>query len=170
MRPLFVLEHHARQAAGGARPGTDPVIDAGLEIDSLIKTMNVAADLGLLENIPVGAPIRPHRFRRTFAITARKYPWTQIALNWQFKHASHFMTQSYYALNDDVTAEDNEVGKELVEAAVDRLADLYARHERGEPLYGKAAPRVVNEFGAIAADVAAVEAEGRAGLDGGFDG
>src|SRR5260370_30226676 len=68
---------------------------------------------------------------------------------------------------DDVTADDNEVGKELVEAAVDRLADLYARHERGEPLYGKAAPRVVSEFDAIDADVAAVEAEG---LAGGFDG
>src|SRR6266542_6505508 len=71
------------------------------------------------------------------------------------------------ALNDDVTADDNEVGKELVEAAVDRLADLYARHERGEPLYGKAGPRVVSELGAIAADVAAAEAEGQ---DGGFGG
>jgi len=77
------------------------------------------------------------------------------------------MTQGYYALNDDVTADDNQVGKELVEAAVDRLADLYERHERGEPLYGKAAPRIVSEFGAIAADVAAVETEGQAG---GFDG
>ena len=148
-------------------PGTDPVIDAGQEIDGLIKTMNVAADLGLLEHIPDGAPIRPHRFRRTFAITARKYPWMQIALNWQFKHASHFMTQGYYALNDDVTADDNEIGKELVEAAVDRLSDLYVRHERGEPLYGKAAPRVVSEFGAIAADVAAVAADRQPG---GFDG
>jgi len=35
------------------------------------------------------------------------------------------------------------------------------------PLYGKAAPRIVSEFGAIAADVAAVETEGQAG---GFDG
>src|SRR5947209_18706876 len=60
--------------------------------------------------------------------------------------------------------------KGAVEAAVDRLADLNARHERGEPLYGKAAPRIVSEFGAIAADVAAIEAEGQAGLDGGFDG
>jgi len=161
------LSWHDDRIVVSARHGTDPVIDAGQEIDSLIKTMNIAADLGLLENIPDGAPIRPHRFRRTFAITARKYPWMQIALNWQFKHASHFMTQSYYALNDDVTADDNEVGKELVEAAVDRLADLYARHERGEPLYGKAAPRVVSEFGAIAADVAAVETVGQAGR---FDG
>jgi len=77
------------------------------------------------------------------------------------------MIQTYYALNDDVTADDNQVGKELVEAAVDRLADLYARHERGEPLYGKAARRIVNEFGAIAAEVAAVEAEGQAGGFGG---
>jgi len=80
------------------------------------------------------------------------------------------MTQSYYALNDDVTANDNEVGKELVEAAVDRLAELYERHERGEPLYGKAAARVVSEFGAIGADVAAVEAEGRDEVDGAFGG
>jgi hypothetical protein len=161
------LSWHADRIVVSARPGTDPVINAGPEIDGLIKTINVAADLGLLENIPDGAPIRPHRFRRTFAITARKYPWMQIALNWQFKHASHFMTQSYYALNDDVTADDNEVGKELVEAAVDRLADLYTRHERGEPLYGKAAPRVVSEFGAIAADVATVEADRQpAGFDG----
>ena len=164
------LSWHDDRIVVSARPGTDPVIDAGQEIDGLIKTMNVAADLGLLENIPDGAPIRPHRFRRTFAVTARKYPWMQIALNWQFKHASHFMTQSYYALNDDVTADDNEVGKELVEAAVDRLADLYERHERGEPLYGKAAARVVSEFGAIAADVTTVEVEGQAGVDGGFGG
>lgn len=66
-----------------ARPGSDPVIDPWLEIDSLIATMNVAADLGLLEHIPEGAPIRPHRFGRTFAITASRYPWMQIALNWQ---------------------------------------------------------------------------------------
>ena len=97
------LSWHPERIVVTARPGTDPVIDAGAEIDSLIATMNVAADLGLLEPIPDGDPIRPHRFRRTFAITARKYPWMQIALNWQFKHASHFMTQSYYALNDDVT-------------------------------------------------------------------
>ena len=58
--------------------------------------------------------------------------------------------------------------KELVEAAVDRLADLYERHERGEPLYGKAAARVVSEFGAIAADVTTVEVEGQAGVDGGL--
>jgi hypothetical protein len=162
------LTWHEDRIVVSARPDTDPVIDAGLEIDSLIKTMNVAADLGLLENIPEGAPIRPHRFRRTFAIAARKYPWMHIALNWQFKHASHFMTQGYYALNDDVTADDRTtVGMELVEAAVDRLADFYARHERGEPLYGKAAPRVVSEFGAIAADVAAVEADRQ---HGGFDG
>lgn len=161
------LSWHENRIVVSARPGSDPVIDAGLEIDSLIATMNVAADLGLLEKIPDGAPIRPHRFRRTFAITARKYPWMQIALNWQFKHASHFMTQSYYALNDDVTTDDNEVGKELVEAAVDRLAELYERHEQGQPLYGRAAPRVINEFGAIAADVATVETGGQAG---GFDG
>jgi hypothetical protein len=37
-------------------------------------------------------------------------------------------------------------------------------------LYGKVAPRIVNEFGAIAADVAAVETESSAGLDGGFRG
>jgi hypothetical protein len=164
------LSWHDERIVVSARPGTDPVIDVGREIDGLIKTMNVAADLGLLERIPDGAPIRPHRFRRTFAVTARKYPWMQIALNWQFKHASHFMTQSYYALNDEVTADDNEVGKELVEAAVDRLADLYERHERAEPLYGKAANRIVSEFRAIAADVAAVEGEGQAGVDGGFGG
>lgn len=151
------LSWHDERIVVTARPGTDPVIDAGAEIDSLIATMNVAADLGLLEPIPDGAPIRPHRFRRTFAITARKYPWMQIALNWQFKHASHFMTQSYYALNDDVSAEDNEVAMELVEAAVDRLADLYQWHEQGEPLYGKAAHRLVGELDAIAADVATVE-------------
>ena len=151
------LSWHPERIVVTARPGTDPVIDAGAEIDSLIVTMNVAAELGLLEPIPDGAPIRPHRFRRTFAVTARKYPWMQIALHWQFKHASHFMTQSYYALNDDVTAEDNEVAMELVEAAVDRLADLYQQHERGEPLYGKAARRLVGELDAIAADVATVE-------------
>jgi integrase len=164
------LSWHDHRIVVSARPGTDPVIDAGQEIDGIIKTMNVAAELGLLEKIPDGAPIRPHRFRRTFAVTARKYPWMQIALNWQFKHASHFMTQGYYALNDNVTADDNEVGKELVEAAVDRLADLYERHERGEPLYGRAAARVVSEFGAISADVATVEGEGQAGVEGGFDG
>lgn len=151
------LSWHPERIVVTTRAGTYPVIDAGAEIDGLIATMNVAAELGLLEPIPDGAPIRPHRFRRTFAITARKYPWMQIALNWQFKHASHFMTQSYYALNDDVTAEDNEVAKELVEAAVDRLADLYQRHEQGEPLYGKAAHRLVGELDAIAADVATVE-------------
>src|SRR5207253_2018471 len=74
------LSWHDDRIVVSARPGTDPVIDAGQEIDSLIKTLNVAAKLGLLENIPDGAPIRPHRFRRTFAITARKYPWLQIAL------------------------------------------------------------------------------------------
>ena len=151
------LSWHPERIVVTARAGTDPVIDAGAEIDSLIATMNVAAELGLLEPIPDGAPIRPHRFRRTFAVTARKYPWMQIALHWQFKHASHFMTQSYYALNDDVTAEDNEVAMELVEAAVDRLADLYHQHEGGEPLYGKAAHRLVGELEAIAADVATVE-------------
>jgi len=147
------LTWHDERIVVAARPGTDPVIDPGDEIDVLIATMNVAADLGLLERIPDGAPIRPHRFRRTFAITARKYPWMQIALHWQFKHASHYMTQSYYALNDDVTAQDNEVASELVEAAVDRLADLYDRHEQGEALYGKAAPRLVAELDAIIADV-----------------
>ena len=114
------LTWHDKRIVVSARPGSDPVIDAGQEIDRIIATMNAAADLGLLEHIPSGAPIRPHRFRRTFAITARKYPCMQIALNWQFKHASHFVTQSYYAPNDDVTADSNEVGKELVEAAVDR--------------------------------------------------
>ena len=58
----------------------------------------------------------------------------------------------------------------LIEAAVHRLADLGERHERGEPLYGKAAPRVVSEFGAIAADVATVEAEGQARVNRGFGG
>lgn len=156
-RMAEALSWHPERIVVTARPGTDPVIDAGAEIDSLIATMNVAADLGLLEPIPDGLPIRPHRFRRTFAVTARKYPWMQIALHWQFKHASHFMTQSYYALNDDVTAEDNVVAMELVESAVDRLADLYQRYEAGEPLYGKAAHRLVGELDTIAADVATVE-------------
>ncbi|MGH9154264.1 MAG: hypothetical protein ACRD1K_00030 [Acidimicrobiales bacterium] len=157
------LTWHPERIVVTGRAGTDPVIDAGAEIDGLIATMNAAADLGLLERIPDGAPIRPHRFRRTFAITARKYPWMQIALHWQFKHASHFMTQSYYALNDDVTAEDNEVAMELVEAAVDRLADLYQRHEQGEPLYGGAARRLVGELDAISADVATAEPAGFGG-------
>jgi hypothetical protein len=77
------------------------------------------------------------------------------------------MTQSYYALNDDVTADSNEVGKELVEAAVDRLADLYERHEQGEPLYGKAAGQILSELGAVAADVTTIE-NGR--QSGGFGG
>ncbi|MGA2930044.1 MAG: hypothetical protein ABSG43_29460, partial [Solirubrobacteraceae bacterium] len=135
------LTWHPRRIVVSSRPGSDPIINAGEEIDALIATMNHAAGLGLLEAVPAGAAIRPHRFRRTFAITARKYPWMQIALHWQFKHASHYMTQSYYALNDDVTAAENEVASELVEAAVDRLADLYELHERNEPLYGSAAPR-----------------------------
>jgi hypothetical protein len=157
--------HHERIVVS-ARPGTDPVIDPGQEIDGLIATMNLAADLGLLEAIPDGASIRPHRFRRTFAITARKYPWMQIALHWQFKHASHYMTQGYYALNDDVTAEDNEVAGELVEAAVDRLADLYELHQRNEPLYGSAASRLADEFAVIATDVASVEREDSRGFEG----
>ncbi len=159
------LTWHPQRIVVSARPGSDPVIDAGDEIDSLIATMNLAAELGLLEAIPDGAAIRPHRFRRTFAITARKYPWMQIALHWQFKHASHYMTQSYYALNDDVTAAENEVASELVEAAVDRLADLYELHERNEPLYGSAAPRLADEFDAIATDVATVKRD-----DEGFEG
>ena len=160
------LTWHPQRIVVSARPGSDPVIDAGDEIDSLITTMNLAADLGLLEAIPDGAPIRPHRFRRTFAITARKYPWMQIALHWRFKHASHYMTQSYYALNDDVTAADNEVASELVEAAVDRLADLYELHERNEPLYGSAAPRLADEFDVIATDVATVTPDDEPGFEG----
>ena len=46
------LSWHDDRIVVSARPGTDPVIDAGQEIDGLIKTMNVAADLGLLEKIP----------------------------------------------------------------------------------------------------------------------
>ena len=160
------LTWHDERIVVGARPGTDPVIDPGDEIDRLLATMNVAANLGLFEAIPDGAPIRPHRFRRTFAITARKYPWMQIALHWQFKHASHYMTQSYYALNDDVSDDDNEVAGELVEAAVDRLADLYELHERNEPLYGRAAHRLVGEFDVIATDVATVEHDEDSGFDG----
>jgi hypothetical protein len=161
------LTWHDERIVVTCRPGTAAVIDTAGEIDGLIETMNFCADLGLLERIPDGAPIRPHRFRRTFAVTARKYPWMQIALHWQFKHASHYMTQSYYALNDDVTAEDNEVASELVEAGVDRLADLYDRHERGEPLYGKAAPRLVGELDAIGADVATLQSRDKlVGLEG----
>ena len=124
------LSWHHERIVVTARPGTDPVIDPARRSTIRSITMNLAAELGLLEAIPDGAPIRPHRFRRTFAITARKYPWMQIALHWQFKHASHYMTKLYYALNDDVTAKDNEVAGELVEAAVDRLADLYELHQR----------------------------------------
>ncbi len=160
------LTWHPQRIVVSARPGSDPVIDAGDEIDGMIATMNLAAELGLLEAIPDGAAIRPHRFRRTFAITARKYPWMQIALHWQFKHASHYMTQSYYALNDDVTAEDNEVASELVEAAVDRLASLYELHERNEPLYGSAAPRLAEEFDVIATDVATVKRDDERGFEG----
>jgi len=87
----------------------------------------------------------------------------QIALHWQFKHASHYMTQSYYALNDDVTAEHNEVASELVEAAVDRLADLYELHQRNQPLYGSAASRLANEFDVIATDIATDNAATSAG-------
>lgn len=147
------LTWHDERIVVPARPGTEPVLNSGPEIDGLITTLNTAARIGLLEPIPAGAPIRPHRFRRTFAITARTSPWMDIALQWQFKHASHYMTQSYYALNDDVTAEHNEIGKELVEAAVDRLAELYTHHHDGEPLYGRAANRLVHEFDTITADI-----------------
>ena len=160
------LTWHPQRIVVSARPGSDPVIDAGDEIDSLIATMNLAAELGLLEAIPDGAPIRPHRFRRTFAITARKYPWMQIALHWQFKHASHYITQSYYALNDDVTAPDNEVASELVEAAVDRLADLYELHQRNQPLYGSAASRLADEFDVIATDIATDKRDDERGFEG----
>jgi hypothetical protein len=161
------LTWHDERIVVTCRPGTAAVIDTAGEIDGLIETMNLCADLGLLERIPDGVPIRPHRFRRTFAVTARKYPWMQIALHWQFKHASHYMTQSYYALNDDVTAEDNEVAGELVEAAVDRLAYLYERQGHGEPLYGNAAHRLIGELDAIAADVDTLEPGDETG---GFDG
>ncbi|MDQ6616573.1 MAG: hypothetical protein M3083_17980, partial [Actinomycetota bacterium] len=43
------LSWHDERIVVSARPGTDPVIDAGIEIDILIATMNLAADLGLLE-------------------------------------------------------------------------------------------------------------------------
>lgn len=161
------LTWHDERIVVTCRPGTAAIIDTAGEIDGLIETMNLCADLGLLEHIPDGAPIRPHRFRRTFAVTARKYPWMQIALHWQFKHASHYMTQSYYALNDDVTAEDNEVASELVEAGVDRLADLYDRHDQGERLYGKAANRLVGELDAIVADVDTLQPPDQLG---GFEG
>jgi hypothetical protein len=159
------LTWHPQRIVVSSRPGSDPVIDAGAEIDGLIATMNLAADLGLFEAIPDGAPIRPHRFRRTFAITARKYPWMQIALHRQFKHASHYMTQRYYALND-VTAEHNEVTSELVEAAVDRIADLYELHQRNQPLYGKAASRLADEFDVIATDIATDNRDDKRGFDG----
>lgn len=146
--------HHERIVVPAPDHSSNPVPNIATEIDGLIATMNTAAELGLLEPIPDGAPIRPHRFRRTFAVTARTHPWMQIALHWQFKHASHYMTQSYYALNDDVTDDNNEVARELVEAAVDRLAELYEKRRHGQPLYGKAAPRLAVEIDTIAADIA----------------
>jgi hypothetical protein len=70
------LSWHDDRIVVSARPGTDPVIDAGLEIDGLIKTMSVAAALGLLvrdRDRPFRRPVQ-QALRRGAALDVRVRP------------------------------------------------------------------------------------------------
>jgi hypothetical protein len=114
-----------------SRIGVDPYC----LIDSFIREVNTNRVQTGLAEIPAGR-VRPHMFRRTFAVIAAHEPGGEIALGIMLKHAarravSNAVTGGYYA-NDPAWAK--EFDDEHLDAAVDHLVELSIQRRCGQPV------------------------------------
>jgi hypothetical protein len=131
------LTWHDEYVWAGGRHGNDKRSRVGVDpyclIDCFIREVNANRAQTALTEIPPGR-VRPHMFRRTFAVIAAHEPGGEIALGIMLKHAarravSNAVTGGYYA---DDPAWAKEFDDEHLDAAVDHLVELAIQRRCGQ--------------------------------------